>query len=150
MNRKDLLFADGITFTDVNPFNTKLGNDFISNLIPTCIAILPRLEKYTGSKLKLHMGFVSESNLKSKYGIEDINWYWKKFAFGLGLAVSWNDWDILKAIEVSNKLYEAIPENIHVYISHTDKTITVLRKMRDRMIIIKDDNKIIRNDNSIE
>ena len=150
MNRKDLLFADGITYADVNPFNTKLGNDFISNLIPTCIAILPRVEKYSGRNVKLIMGFVSESNLKTKYGMDSINWYWKKFAYGLGLAMSWDDWDILKAIEVSNKLYEAIPENIHIYISHADKSISVLRKMKDRKIVMQDDNKIIRNDVSIE
>jgi len=128
-------FIENITIRDLNPHNCVLGNDFQDNLWTWGIQILPELSRYV-MDIKVMRCFASEKYIKDVILKDDekFNWEWKKFAYGLAIKLTWNDWSFENASLVSNAIFDGYQEDTHCIIDERDKSLTVYRRMRDKKI----------------
>lgn len=132
---EEMIMIPGVSFSELNHLNAALKNDYISNIYNTGMVVLSRMRHLSG--IKIIKGFISKQAIESKClkSGELFNWYWKKFSFGLGIDVTWDNWDEMSARLVAKSL-TSVKENLHVYIDTETKSVTVLRKMKNKKIFL--------------
>lgn len=126
---KQLQFADNVTMTDLNPHNFALKNDYISNLVSTALMVIPIANAIVGSdSVMVKRGFLSRSYIQDellhKPVFNKADLY--KHAEGLGVSITWRDFDSDTAIRVCNEVIFAHPEEkIKMVIEDSTVTFTL-------------------------
>ncbi len=125
-----LEFTPGVTISTLNPYEQRLGSDYIDNLLEIGIILLPELYKLYPS-YKIIRAFVPKARLEEEVAI---NWFFRKFTRGLGITFTWEGWDTKDAIALCNFLAKEYKRKNHYLIDSDSKSITILIKMKDSSI----------------
>ena len=143
-----LQFADNVTMTELNPHNFALKNDYISNLISTALKVVPYANSMFGShNIKVKRGFLSRSYIQEELlnttntNISDLY----KHAEGLGITISWINFDSDSAIALCNEVAIAnATENIKMVISNQSVTFTFDNEKTEIGEVTKDGYRIVK------
>lgn len=135
----DLLFAPNIDMWSINPFNVKMGNEYLDNVISTALSIIPKVYNMIGSnELKITRAFVPKGKIIEEKGI-DANSYERKFGQGLALSFTWNEYDQTIAMQMAMDLFDNFNEGdrgIHIVVNPITMELSVYRKMKDKKIYL--------------
>ena len=128
-------FVENITIRHLNPHNHTCGNDFMDNIWSWGIQLLPEFGKYV-SGIQIKRCFVSEAYIKKELLAkdEDYNWEWKKFAYGLAIKLTWDNWSFETAMALSDAIFNDYFENTHCVIDTKEETLTIYRRMKTKKI----------------
>ena len=138
-----LEFTPGVTIKTLNPYEQRLGSDYIDNLLEIGVVLLPEVYK-AFPKYKIERCFTPKSRLEDE-GIT-INWEYRKFTRALGITFSIEDFNSSDAIAFCVMLDKEYNRKNHYIINSDLKSITILIKMRVGSIIeiFKDKRRTIK------
>lgn len=128
--RDVIKFGKTVTFEDLNPHNFHLKNDYINNILFVALSTFPMLNA-DGIDAKVLMGFVSngymEQNLPS---LKDTK-YAGKYTQGLGLRITWEDYQPITAIGIVTKLVSSIKSNVIARLDQDNHFVELFFEMTD-------------------
>jgi hypothetical protein len=129
--KKDLLkIIEGISFSDLNPHNFHLKNDYINNILITAFSVLPVIAKEDLLDVRVIEAFVSSSFIKSS-----TDKYLRKHFNGRALRITWRGFKVADAIQVALSLFEEIA-HVEIVIDNVEDWIMINRNC-DRSVIIE-------------
>lgn len=149
----DLLFAPKIDMWSINPYNVKLGNEYLDSLITTALAVIPKLYQTIGDDLIVKQAFTPAGKVKEDKG-DDANSYDRKYSLGLALSFTWNGFNEADAVRIAMDLMDNFNEGdrgLHIVVNPlpSELSLSVYRKMKDKKLynvvgIDKETNKFKR------
>ena len=108
-NKNELIFGDNIKMNNINPHNFALKNDYISNLMTTCLSIIPVVNRVVGKEnSRVTRGFLSRQYMIDHFEMsgslqEDL----LKFSQGLALEMTFEPYDNDVAITIAHNVGES-------------------------------------------
>ena len=135
----DLLFAPNIDMWSINPYNVKMGNEYLDNVITTALAIIPKVYIAANSaELKVTRAFVPKGKILEEKGI-DANSYERKYGQGLALSFTWTEFNQDIAMQIAMDLFDNFNEGdrgIHIVVNPITRELSVYRKMKDTKLYL--------------
>ncbi|MFA7142569.1 MAG: hypothetical protein WC175_01110 [Candidatus Dojkabacteria bacterium] len=128
-NENDLIFADYIRLSNINPHNFALKNEYISNLITTCMNIIPVVNSIVGKECtRVTRGFLSRQYMLDNLDIpermfDDL----MKHSKGLALEMTFEPFDPDVSISVANAVIEN-DKQVKVIIDNKKRRISFFRE----------------------
>lgn len=129
--KNDIKIAGDITFSQLNPHNFSLKNDYINNLFTTALMIIPRLYQHLNENIELIKGFVSKQYITDNYTEMDKHVY--KHGEGLGLEFKLPDNKERLLISL-RQLLNDIEEPLEIRINLINETFSCFRDVRESAI----------------
>jgi hypothetical protein len=111
-----------------------MRNEFIDNMVVTMLSIIPRV----------HIPVVGLKVLRGYNPIEKgkvLNGYERKYGYALAICLGWEDWTVETALLIGYNIIRTLDENIHVVLDESVMGLCVYRKMKDKKIIHRSNNK---------
>lgn len=148
-NENDLIFAEHIRLSNVNPNNFALKNEYISNLMATCFSLIPTIVSVVGEdRVRVTRGFLSRQYMLDNLDVpekafDDVF----KHSKGLALEITFEPYDpeisvaLAKAIEDSDNQVKIIIDNKKQRISfyRENKSFEVFEKTNSGLRLIYSD-----------
>lgn len=132
----DFKLTKHIDLSILNPYDVKLGNEFMDNLISTSLSIIPPLFQSVGDELEVVRAFYPRSRLELDLG-DKANAYARKYTYGLALSFKWKSFAENLAIRIAMDLADVLTEaGIHIVVDPFEKELRVYRKMKDSKVFI--------------
>lgn len=131
-DRYDLVFAEGITLTSVNPDNNALKNSYIDNLICTSMAVFtsPAIINKVSTP-RVVKGFISRKKLYDGEGKVTSNE--TKYAKGLALEITWPEFNSVTAVEIAKYFFDKSPTDFEIHIKND--SIAFYRGVKIRKVL---------------
>lgn len=135
----DFKITDKVDIRALNPYDVKLGNEYLDNLLATGFAIVSRMHALVGVELELVKAFVPIGKIKTDLK-DEANAYDRKYSHGLALSFTWPSFLETIALRTAMELYDQYHEaGLHIVVDPFAKTLSVYRKMKDRKVFIVTD-----------
>lgn len=135
-----LVFAKGITLSDVNPHNFSMKNGYVSNIICTCVPVLPMISSYIDT-LKCITGFMSSGYIAAHYPKEAHSPEMKLHSQGKAIKITWPNFNSMQAIDILIKIISDLPEDIvdiTFIVSESDKSVAIYYGLKKGKSIIEE------------
>lgn len=122
-----------IGLEELNPYNVALKNDYLDNLLTTAFSVIPNIYPVIGYPIIIKRAFCSYRLMQNDHKPETPHLI-EKYTQGLGIRITWDQWDFHVAKEAANAVYANIPGNMHIVINNDEKHISFYFNMHDRLI----------------
>lgn len=134
-----VVFAKGVTISEVNPDNYHMKNNYADNIFATCLSVLPIVDTFV-KNIRVVKGFIALKKYKSDNGEDNQRSNEKKYCKGLGLEITWDDYNKKSCRIIASKILMDLPgENFIIIIK--DNSVEFLRKTLTTKIIEKVDKE---------
>jgi len=132
----DFKLTNKIDLSILNPYDVKLGNEYMDNLISTALSIIPLAFTMIGTELEVVRAFYPKSRLEVDIG-DRANAYDKKYTYGLALSFKWKSFTENSAIRIAIDMFDTLSEaGLHIIIDPYKEELRLYRKMKDRKVFI--------------
>lgn len=132
----DFKLTSKIDMSILNPYDVKLGNEYIDNLISTALSIVPLAFTMIGTELEVVRAFYPKGRLEAELG-DKANAYDRKYSYGLALSFKWKSFTENSAIRIAIDMFDMLSEaGLHVVIDPYKQELRLYRKMKDRKVFI--------------
>ena len=144
----DFMFGKDISLREINPDNNALKNEYVDNLMTTAMMVVPPLDQIFGNLIVVQ-GFTAASKLykeilpKEKPERTKANMYEIRHTLGYGLCLTWEGYDVDRALAFAKEFLKSTTENVNFLIYNS--YIGFYRSVVDRKIVrcIDDTFKIV-------
>jgi hypothetical protein len=112
----------------INPYNVKLGNEYLDSLMTTALAMIPRLYQTLGDDLVVKQAFTPAGKVKEDKG-DDANSYDRKFSLGLALSFTWNGFNEADAVRIAMDLMDSfngqLKDDVYQSVKNTNEYVLI-------------------------
>lgn len=130
--RDVIKFGKTVTFEDLNPHNFHLKNDYINNILFAALSTFPALNA-EGVDAKVLRGFVSSAYMENNMPEMRKHDYSGRYTQGLGLQITWDEYEPIVAISLITKLVQSIKSNVLALINQEAEYVELFFEMPDEV-----------------